>query len=103
MDEQPTAGGVEGRIIRLETAQHYDRQLLAFHLGSLNQRLDRLESGAPSSSQLPTRDLTAARADSYPELTAVGWLKILLAIVLPLLALIVTGDPGKALLLLRGG
>jgi hypothetical protein len=71
------------RVAGLETAMIYERRMTDQAIGQLNQRLTALE-------QRP------ASMDLAKALTTGGWLKIIVAICLPLLVLLATGDLSKA-------
>lgn len=72
------------RLTRMETVQHYELQIIHSRLDQLESRLDEAEHSRP------LHHLGEA-------LTGTTLLKLLAAIILPLLVLLVTGDPKQAL------
>lgn len=76
----------EERIARLETALHYEQQMTMAALQSLKWRLHQLE-------QRPTME-------PY-RLDTAGVVKLLLALLLPLAVLVVTGSAEKAAAIAR--
>lgn len=76
---------LERRIISLEQAAKYERERTDYHLAGLHHRLQVLET-------------SPLRAISLRSL-----LKVLLAISLPLLVLLATGDLRAAIRAIRGG
>lgn len=86
MDQRPGNIGLPERVASLETAIAYERRLTDQHLSLHHQRISQLEGHQPH----PVTSLERV-------LTAGGWIKILIAVCLPLLVLLATGDTGKAL------
>lgn len=77
------------RLTRLEARQHYEMVLMQRSLAYLERRLDLLEHTSPPSGLEPLTGGVVA--------------KLLLALLLPFLVLLVTGDPQAALGLLKAG
>lgn len=71
------------RLTRMETVQHYEFQIIRSRLDNIESRL---EEGEHSRHHHPLGEA----------LTGTAILKVLLAIILPLLVLLATGDPKQA-------
>jgi hypothetical protein len=83
-DQQPDSQAE--RLTKLEMSLHYERILQLKDIGALALRLTALETAKSA----PPSDLDRA-----------GWIKILLAVLIPLAVLLVTGSTEQALKALR--
>lgn len=72
------------RLLRMETAWHYEREALYREIGGLAW-------------QLHTMRQEIAEATVLSPVTASGWIKLVLAILLPLAVFLVTGSAERAM------
>jgi len=77
--EQPGEYGLIERIVRLETALAYERELMLQTVGQLSQQVASLQQSQPSHSS-PGNQITLET-----------WAKIFAALILPPLVLLLTG------------